>query len=198
MRLKGIKDLTLGKIKDKDKEEEEGANQESKIAEMGNQINNRTKNLEETTQQLQELSDKNGDSPNGDEPEVKPHGPLSELQVEPGEEEDELDLASVISESELQEADEDVLAIGDGGPEIKVVELSKPTAETETSETKAEESKPEESAGEDDTFNNLFSDEEDEENPLDSLITSLPDVTTEEIMDDIKEIKDIIQEWQHN
>ena len=106
MRLKNIKDLTLGKSKEKTVEED--SNQESKIAEMGKQIKSRTRNLEETTQQLQELSDKNDNSSGENEPEVKPHGPLSELTVEPeeGKKEDQLDLASVIKESETEDEEE--------------------------------------------------------------------------------------------
>jgi hypothetical protein len=42
----------------------------------------------------------------------------------------------------------------------------------------------------------LFIDDEEEENPLANLIKSLPDYTTQEIVEDLKEIKRIIHEWQ--
>jgi hypothetical protein len=42
----------------------------------------------------------------------------------------------------------------------------------------------------------LFDSHEEEENPLAKLINSLPDITVDELMDDLKEIKDIIRDWQ--
>ena len=49
-----------------------------------------------------------------------------------------------------------------------------------------------------DSLNNLFSSEEEEENPLAGLINSLPDVTARELMDDLAEIQRIIKEWKPN
>ncbi len=43
-----------------------------------------------------------------------------------------------------------------------------------------------------DIFNNL----DDEENPLANLIKSLPEVAASELIDDLKEINDIIKDWQ--
>ncbi len=47
-----------------------------------------------------------------------------------------------------------------------------------------------------DSLGDLFDDEEEEENPLANLIKSLPDVSAQEIIDDLNEIKGIIKEWQ--
>ena len=48
-----------------------------------------------------------------------------------------------------------------------------------------------------DSLSNLFSQEEDEENPLSGLINSLPDATAKELIDDAKEVKTMIVELQH-
>ena len=47
-----------------------------------------------------------------------------------------------------------------------------------------------------DSLGNLFSNNDEEVNPLANLINALPDVTAQELIDDLKEIKRIIKEWQ--
>lgn len=49
---------------------------------------------------------------------------------------------------------------------------------------------------EDDSFSNLFSQEEEEENPLAGLISSLPDATATELLNDVHEIQKMMQQWQ--
>ncbi len=73
------------------------------------------------------------------------------------------------------------------------VEAEKPSAEASTQAEAKKETKP---ADDNDSFNNLFSNEEEEVNPLANLINSLPDVTAQELFDDLKEIKEIILERQ--
>ena len=84
MRIKGFK---IGKSKEKQKDNDtpvEGTTTEQ-IAEMEEKINGRTKNLEETAQELQELTDETS-TPEGDEDiPAGPHPPLDELTVEPDE-----------------------------------------------------------------------------------------------------------------
>jgi hypothetical protein len=46
-----------------------------------------------------------------------------------------------------------------------------------------------------DSLDSLFSQDEEEVNPLANLINSLPDVSAQEIIDDLNEIKRIIKEW---
>jgi hypothetical protein len=48
----------------------------------------------------------------------------------------------------------------------------------------------------DDSLSNLFNQDEEEENPLAALINSLPDVSAQELLDDLQEIKDIIRDGQ--
>jgi hypothetical protein len=73
------------------------------------------------------------------------------------------------------------------------VEAEKPSAEAAAQAEAKKETKP---ADDNDSFNNLFSNEEEEVNPLANLINSLPDVTAQELFDDLKEIKEIIMERQ--
>jgi hypothetical protein len=65
-------------------------------------------------------------------------------------------------------------------------------------EVKLEDTKESQPDENDDSLNKLFSDQEEEENPLASLIANLPDVTVQELMDDLEEIKKIIREWKAN
>jgi len=180
MRLKNFK---IGKSKKKHEEdvaEVEGTTAEQ-IVEMEEKINGGTKNLEETAQELQELSDEvdateeNKDTPAG------PHKPLDELTIEP--------------EDKLAEVDDVEAGVQEEeGEEIKVVEVTAGSAAPPPESEK--ETKVEESGG--DSISNLFSDEEEEENPLANLIKSLPDVTAGELIDDLNEIKGIIKEWQRS
>ncbi|HUT67405.1 MAG TPA: hypothetical protein VMW86_02500 [Dehalococcoidales bacterium] len=177
MRLKGF---NIGKSKEKPKDaaETEGTTIEQ-IVEMEEKINGRTKNLEETAQQLLELSDE-GVTPVEDAHVLaRPHGPVAELSIEP---EDTM--------SDIDDLDAGADVFEAGGEGIKVVEVSAgtPPPPKEEKEVKLEDFS--------DSINNLFSDEEEEENPLANLIKSMPDVTTGELMDDLNEIKGIIKEWQ--
>jgi len=79
------------------------------------------------------------------------------------------------------------------GEEIKVVEVSTGSAAPPEGEKEAKVADIDS-----DSINNLFSDDEEEENPLANLIKSLPDVTAEELIDDLNEIKGIIKEWQRS
>jgi hypothetical protein len=46
------------------------------------------------------------------------------------------------------------------------------------------------------SIGNIFTDLEEEANPLANLIKALPDVAATELIDDLKEINDIIKDWQ--
>jgi len=237
MRIKGFK---IGKSKKKSEEEAaeaEGTTTEQ-IAEIEEKMNGRTKNLEETAEELKGLADE-ADTPEKDEDiPAGPHAPLDELTVEPEDKPAEgedipagphapLDELSIEPEDKLAEVDDYEPDLGEPGEAIKVVEViggdsPKPEGESDIkvediggdspkpegeSDVKVEdiggdspkpegetEAKVEDLGG--DSINNLFSDEEDEENPLANLIKSLPDVTANELLDDLNEIQGIIKEWQ--
>ena len=79
--------------------------------------------------------------------------------------------------------------------QVKLVEVN---TEEETASAEAEPSPAPESEAGISPLNNLFDDEEEEDNPLANLIKSMPDYTTQEITDDLKELQRIIQEWQRD
>ncbi|MBN1177350.1 MAG: hypothetical protein JXA51_06680 [Dehalococcoidales bacterium] len=208
MRIKGFK---IGKSKN-EPEKDVAAVEETtaeQIVEMEDKLNGKTKNLEETAQELKELSE---ETPENEETPVGPHGPLDELKIEPEDEssDDEeilakphgpMDELSIVPEDKLAEIDEDDLdsATPDGAGEIKVVEVkagTEPVAEGESEPTVKEESEPKTEELGDDSINSLFTDEEEEENPLANLIKAMPDVTASELVDDLEEIQGIIKEWQ--
>ncbi|MCK4273343.1 MAG: hypothetical protein KAW90_00515 [Dehalococcoidales bacterium] len=179
MRLKGFR---IGKSKEKpekDGAETEGTTAEQ-IVEMEEKINGRTKNLEETAQELQEPSGESATPEEGENTPAGPHGPLDELSIEP--------------EDKLAEVDDVEAGVPEEeGEEIKVVEVSTGSVAPPEGEKEA---KVADIDG--DSINNLFSDEDEEENPLANLIISLPDVTAGELIDDLNEIKGIIKEWQRS
>jgi hypothetical protein len=186
MRFKGfenLKSLKIGKSKEKPDGDTAEADDSpaTQVADLEEQLNHRTKDLEATEQQLRELSNTVIGSEEDEEPPPQPHGPLSELTVEPKDElpdpDEETDVGSL-----LGEADE----------EVKIVEVGAGAAAP--AEAEKEPAKEEES----DSLNSLFSQEDDEENPLAALINSLPDVTVEELLADLQEIKEVIQEWRQN
>jgi hypothetical protein len=215
MRFKPFKDLTLGKSKEKPAADQGGdefkAIAANRIADMEKQIHTKTKDLEAKVQEIQGLVPKSDEKGKNGDIHRGPHGPLGELTLDTDEKPD--DGISIVDITDDDESEEE-------GEEIKLVEVKaskvapsekkkkeKPVeAEASSEETPAEadatsekapdkeaEIKPDENG---DSLNNLFSDEEEEENPLANLIKSLPDVTAQEIIDDIAEIKGIIKEWQ--
>ncbi|MFH1646282.1 MAG: hypothetical protein ABID71_01135 [Chloroflexota bacterium] len=204
MRIKGLKGFQLGKSKNKavGKDAPAEDNTASQIAEMEEQMSTRTKGLEATAQQLQELSGAAGEA-GGKEAAAGPHGPLGELEVAPDDNGEDIGFDSVINVAGTPGGAVEVVKMAEvGGPvaapaasEEEQVKVVAATAEAPPAEAAA--AAPAKPEG-DDSFNNLFSDEEEDENPLANLINGLPDVTTEELLDDLKEIKEIIQEWQQS
>jgi hypothetical protein len=120
---------------------------------------------------------------------VRPHGPVAELTIDP---EDTVE-TEVIKEDEIKIAP---LNPEKGAkPHAAAAEKAPASMAAAKPEVKPEEKK-ESKPAENDSLNSLFSNDEVTDNPLDSLIKSLPDVTTGEIMDDLSEIQRIIKEWR--
>jgi hypothetical protein len=141
------------------------------IAEMKKRLASRTQDLEQAKTRLDGLS------PDDDEEEEKddaigPHPPLQELTL------DDID---------DDEEDDDVkfdTPAGEGSP-VQLVDMTKEEGEEEVS-----------LEGEGNDLKNLFGEEEEDEHALANLINFLPDVSVQELQDDIEEIKGIIKEWQ--
>ena len=169
----------------------------NQIANLEEQVNGKTKELEETEQQLKELSDTVQEAEEESPP--QPHGPLGELTLEPE------DIgAEEVDTSTLFEDDDQ------GAPVVEVIKAETPAPANEASVTEVsatEESVTEESATEeaasqtppaaiDNSLSSLFSDDEEEEAPLATLIQAMPDVTPQELLDDLNEIHNILKYWQ--
>jgi hypothetical protein len=144
------------------------------------EVKNRTMDLEksEKSEQPEEVANTASHSEGEENTTPKPHGPLSELTVEP---ENGLQDAELEAETPVEEADE----------EVNVVKIGAEEAAPAEAESKAEKEPEKE---DDDSLGNLFSQEEEEENPLASLLNSLPDVTAQELLDDAQEITEMMRE----
>jgi hypothetical protein len=125
----------------------------------------------------------------GKDTSLRPHGPIAELSVDSG----ELEITDT------------------GSPDAKGAETEKSGNEVKTAVTNAApaafpDTPPanaappaaanKEAKSPDDSLNSLFNNEEEVENPLASLINSLPDVSSQELIDDLEEIQRIIKEWR--
>jgi hypothetical protein len=195
MHIKAFEIFSFGKFGGKNKKVSpaEKDAQVAKIAEMEATVNSKTKNLKKATDKLNGLKTDAGIALPTDVLPIMPHGPAAELTLEPEDLSDNSDikLDEVIS-------DEPITI----GGEIKVAEVSaeKLSAVKVLAVAAAApvEEKKEDKIDEAASLNNLFSNDEEEENPLTSLINSLPDVTVRELLDDLAEINRIIKEWQPN
>ena len=174
-----------GKPKDKNGQAGEGEDSSVQVTDLEEELNKSTSNLMEKEKQLKTLSG------NGiDEIKAVPHGPIGELKIEPG---DKVEVKPLIAA--------DAAPPADAADEIKVVEV-KVDAVINKKETKPEAAAAPppppkaEKKDENQSLNSLFQSEEEEENPLANLIKGLPDVSADELMKDLNEIRDIIKEWQ--
>ncbi len=191
MKFKGFK---FGKNKDKEKEKKSADDAAStQIAELEEHLKERTDDLAETEMKLKELSGKISEIEEVDASELRPHGPIGELSIEP-----EDSLSGVDTD---EEEEEDVIEIKkkpeDAVPEPKEKPGDANSAGAQEEGTYSASTKRPDKQLDAESLKALFTSEEEEENPLAGLINSLPDVSVDELMDDLKEIKDIIKDWQN-
>lgn len=204
MRFKALRDFSVDIFKDKpkkykpkrDKPGVEDA-QAVEITEIEAKINGKTKDMEKSAKKLKGPTTKDGIAIPADDIPVRPHGPAAELSLEP---EDLQKSAGITLDDE--EIDDSVKL----GEEVKITEVSTekvavapkgvPAAVAVAPVAEKKEEKKEEKPDDADSLNSLFSSDEEEANPLASLINSLPDVTARELMDDLAEIQRIIKEWR--
>jgi hypothetical protein len=172
----------------------------AQIAEMKKRLANRTKDLEEAQSRLKDLKSKDGEEAEDARPaRVGPHPPLQELTL------DDLKLDEENEDEDLQ-----FDTPTDGASPVQVVDLTAaepapdPDIETLNIEDVAAPGPIDNasvdltSGGDSDDLKHLFSQDEEEEHPLANLINFLPDVSVQELVDDIEEIKSIIKEWQQS
>jgi hypothetical protein len=196
MRIKAFKNFSIGKSKDRKETPGVKDDPASKITELEDKIKEKFGD-DASRKRLQKTSPQAGTTPAADDISIRPHGPVAELTVESEDQKQDIDLT-------LDELDDDSISLGG---EVKISEIGAVTAapkaepvaavpEPAAPEVKLEDAKESQPDENDDSLNNLFSDQEEEENPLASLIANLPDVTVQELMDDLEEIKRIIREWR--
>jgi len=149
-----------------------------------------TKTIRETERQLSvdpsgaiKIPDIDNDPP------VRPHGPISELTLdaEQDKKEDILEDGAGLEPKLVKAQPQAVIKVEPKAAVAAPVQAAPPPPAQEKKQEKADDSLE---------LNKLFSNDEDEENPLAALINSLPDVTAREIMDDLEEIKSIINDYQ--
>ena len=143
----------------------------TQITNLEGLVNKRTKDLEEARKQLSELHETTESS---DEDDDKDGSPVEELFTQPNQAKSEP--AAVSAEAQPVESKD---------------------AESLMEKTDVEEGEPEEKT-EDDATSDLFSSDDEEENPLAGLIGSLPEVTTRELVEDAKQVTTMLREWQDN
>ena len=169
----------LGKSKDKAPPEQAGAEEEA-VEEAGVEI------VDELIQSVE-----------ADGTPVRPHAPLQELSLD-GEQESGAEEVPLVEEAPLEEEGETVKLVevkldptaaippppppppAPPAPEVKKDVISKPADPLDISAT----------------INSVFTDVEDEENPLANLLKTLPEVAASELLDDLNEINDIIKDWK--
>jgi hypothetical protein len=156
----------------------------AQITDLEGQLKGRADSLKKTEAQLNKLTGKGKED--GDIL-ATPHGPIAELSLEA-----EPDPAAADSPAaKVNLAEPEVLPNG-----IKIVEVKINPDAPAVAEKAKENEKPKDAKPNTNSFENLFAHDDEEENPLASLIRSLPNVETNELVDDLKEIKDIIKDWQ--
>jgi hypothetical protein len=173
--------------KDKSKNKNTGDVEELsvQVTDLEEELNKGTSDLMAKEQELKTLS-------GTEDIKAVPHGPIGELKVEPGDTTGVVPLVAPVDAAVPPDAAAD---------DIKVVEI-KVDAVINKKEAKPEVAAPpppprEEKKDESNqSLNSLFHQEEEEENPLANLIKGLPDVSADELMKDLNEIRDIIKEWQ--
>ena len=178
--------LKMHRTKEKT-EQDAGEENGALVKEVGNLeelVSKRALGLEETKEQLEQLSGSLDGAEEGDDKAVEADALLSSLGQPAGE------LAVEAKEEAagelVVEAKEEAASGGEAGGEEGIEALLTSEKEKETQE----------SNGDGDSLNNLFSDEDEEENPLASLIKSLPDVTANELLNEAREVSVIVQEWR--
>jgi len=154
----------------------------SKIAILEEQVNGKTKKLAEAEQQIKKLAAASQEP----EERVGPHGPLVELEVEPSSGQESAESTGADAIGEVTAA-----APAQSAAVAKMEDI--PPAPPPPAPPAA----TADAASNDASLSNLFSQEEEDENPLAALINSLPNVSAKELVNDLNEIKSIIREMPH-
>ncbi len=204
MRIKAFDSFSFGKMGNKNKKKDsspgdEQANEADDIVEIETENNGKVKGPKFAIKTKKPAEDEELTLPL-DVPPIKPHGPAAELTLDVIENDDN---AGITFDEGI--SDEPVILGGDAkatATALKDVKTGTLKVKVEVSALPVDgapppaEEKKEDNSDDSMSLNNLFSQEEEEDNPLASLINSLPDVSVQELMDDLAEIHRIIKEWR--
>jgi hypothetical protein len=139
---------------------------------------------------VKEIDTKARGSEDDEDATPRPHGPLKELSLDADDLNDEA--TGEPDEASTEEAKVREVAARPMARAQAPAPATVPAPAPAQAPAKAE--KETDKAKESDSLNDLFHQEEEEENPLDSLIKALPEVTSQELLGDLHEIKEIIRE----
>ena len=153
----------------------------TQISNLEELVTERTKNLENAKEELSQLvnaSESSGEDKKeaeAQEEAARPHRPRGELVVEP---EGEVVIEEENLEISVEKADEQGEKQEQGGEQEK--------------------ESGQEMEGGDDSLSNLFNQDEEEVNPLAGLISSLPEITAEELLNEARAIEATLSEEQQD
>jgi hypothetical protein len=215
MHIKVFNNLGLPRLGGKTKKDNvpEKDSKASKIAVMEKKMSEKAKKLGKGTEELNGLAAVEDINKVLNTDPIRPHGPAKELTLDA---EDQENAGIILDEIEIgapAKPGEDIkigVVTGVKAPDVKLSPVAAPVVSSVTAKAAvavavapaaapaapAEEKKEEKT--DDNDLNKLFSTDETEENPLAGLINSLPDVTVQELLDDLAEIHGIIKEWRTN
>jgi len=129
-----------------------------------------------------------GEEPNEDAPEAEDTTITKPISLEELEKEDtDSDEAQAKSPEEGEDIQTQPVQLEEEPAEDKDENVLFKSADEEESETENEEGS--------DSIADLFSDDEEEENPLAGLITSLPDVTARDLLGEAQEVETMVRQW---
>ena len=215
MHLKVFDKFSLGSLIEKRKKSKPAAEdgQAVEITEIKVRKNGKVNNTDKAAGQLKIPAPEAIVALASDVVPVRPHGPAAELTLEAEDLQagdhvtlDEVGsdkLARLEEEAKIAGVSAQKAAASRAAPSATAAPQAAAPAAAATVTAAApaapeKEDKKEDNKEDADSLNKLFSTQEDEENPLASLINSLPDVSVRELMDDLAEIQRIIKEWRTN
>ena len=219
MHIKVFDNFSLGKLGGKVKGPPEKDAKAAKMEEKGKKKNGKDKKTADNGGDLNDLAPAGDITKVLDTAPVRPHGPAKELSLDGEDQEnagilldeveinDDTKLGGEIKVAEVNAEKAAVLKSNRANavspppavkaapavdkPPAPAATASPPPAAAPATTAEKKDAKPEEN-----DLKNLFSTDEEEENPLASLINTLPDVTVQELLDDLAEIQRIIKEWR--
>lgn len=186
MHIKMFNNLSLGKNGGKGKDK------------TGEKTNDKNKKQHRAPEDGKELASPGDISKVLDTAPARPHGPAEELTLENENAENSdvtLDEVEDTGSIKLGEMKVDKVT-AEQASAIKVVPATAANTPPAAAPPAPPEAKTEAKSEGTDSLGSLFATDDEEENPLAALINSLPDVSVQELMEDLMEIHRIIKEWK--